>query len=54
MLSKLHTQDTFCSCILAQIENGNVREGPTYKVQNKLLKRYVTDGDKTYETSRIA
>ena len=25
-------------------------EGQLYKVQNKLLKRYVTDGDKTYET----
>ena len=50
MLSKLQIQDTFCSHILAQIEKGNIKEGQTYKIQNKLLKRYVTDGDKTYET----
>ena len=50
MLLKLQTQDTFSSHILAQIEKGNIKEGQTYKIQNKLLKRYVTDGDKTYET----
>ena len=50
MLLKLQIQDTFCSHILAQIEIGNIKEGQTYKIQNKLLKRYVTDGDKTYET----
>ena len=47
MLLKLQLQDTFCSHILAQIEKGNIKEGQTYKIQNKLLKRYVTDGDKT-------
>ena len=40
----------FCAHILAQIEKGNIIEGQVYKVQNKLLKRYVTDSDKTYET----
>ena len=50
MLSKLQLQDTFCSHILAQIERGNIKEGQTYKIQNKLLKRYVPDSDKTYET----
>ena len=50
MLSNLQLQDTFCSHILAQIEKGNIREGQTYIVQNKLLKRYVIDGDNTYET----
>ena len=50
MLSKLQSQDTFCSHIKTQIEKGNIKEGQTYKVQNNLLKRYVTDGDKTYET----
>ena len=48
MLLKLQTQDTFCSHIFAQIEKGNIKEGQTYKIQNKLLKMYVTDGDKTY------
>ena len=48
--SELQLKDMFCSNILAQIEKGNIIEGQIYKVQNKLLKRYVTDGDKTYET----
>ena len=50
MLSNLQLQDTFCSHIKTQIEKGNIKEGQTYKVQNNLLKRYVTDGDNTYET----
>ena len=50
MLLKLQLQDTFCSHILAQIEKGNIKEGQTYTIQNNLLKRYVTDGDKTYKT----
>ena len=50
MLSNLQLQDTFCSHILSQIEKGNIKEGQTYIVQNKLLKRYVSDGDKTYKT----
>ena len=49
-LSELQEQDTFCSNILVQIKKGNIKEGQTYIVQSKLLKRYVTDGDKTYET----
>ena len=49
-LSELQEQDTFCSNILVQIKKGNIKEGQTYKIQNNLLKRYVTDGDKTYET----
>ena len=32
-----------------QIEKGNVIKGQLYIIQNKLLKRYVTDGDNTYE-----
>ena len=50
MLSKLQLQDAFCTNILAQIEKGNITERQMYKVQNKLLKRYGVDGDKTYET----
>ena len=49
-LSELQEQDTFCSNILVQIKRENIKEGQTYKIQNNLLKRYVTDGDKTYET----
>ena len=50
ILSKLQSQDTFCSHILIQIEKGNIKEGQTYIVQNKILKRYVIDGNNTYET----
>ena len=50
MLSNLQLQDTFCSHIITQIEKGNIKEGQMYRMQNSLLKRYVTDGDKTYET----
>ena len=50
MLSDLQAQDTFCSHILTQIEKGNIKEGQIYLVQNKILKRYVIDGNNTYET----
>ena len=49
-LFELQQKDPFCANIFAQIEKGNIIEGQLYKVQNKLLKRYVTDDDKTYET----
>ena len=41
-LFELQQKDMFCANILAQIEKGNIIEGQLYKVQNKLLKRYVT------------
>ena len=50
MLSDLQAQDTFCSHILTQIEKGNIKEGHIYLIQNKILKRYVADGNNTYET----
>ena len=50
LLSSLQSQDMFCSHILTQIEKGNIKEGHIYVVQNKILKRYVTDGNNTYET----
>ena len=49
-LFKLQQKDIFCANILAQIGKGNIIEGQLYVIQNKLLKRYVTDGDNTYET----
>ena len=50
ILFELQQKDAFCINILAQIEKGNIIKGQVYKIQNKLLKRYMTDGDKTYET----
>ena len=35
---------------MAQIEKVNIIEGQMYKVQDKLLRRYVIDCDKTCET----
>ena len=50
ILSELQVKDTFCTNILAQIKKGNIIKGQIYTVQNKLLKWYMTDGDKTHET----
>ena len=50
VLSDLQLQDTFCSHILTQIKKGNIKDGQTYLVQNRILKRYVSDSNNTYET----
>ena len=50
MLFRLQHKDRFCVNILSQIEKGNIIEGQLYVIQEKLLKRYVVDGDNTYET----
>ena len=50
-LSKLQQKDIFCSNILNQIEKGNIIEGQLYIIKDKLLKRYVIDGNNTYETT---
>ena len=52
-LSKLQQKDIFCRNILNQIEKGNIKEGQLYTVKDKLLKRYVIDGNNTYETTVI-
>ena len=52
-LSKLQQKDMFCNNILNQIEKGNIIEGQLYVVKDKLLKRYVIDGNNTYETTVI-
>ena len=51
-LSKLQQKDMFCNNILNQIEKGNIIE-QLYVVKDKLLKRYVIDGNNTYETTVI-
>ena len=52
-LSKLQQKDIFCNNILRQIEKGNIIEGQLYIVKDKLLKRYVIDGNNTYEATVI-
>ena len=52
-LSSLQQEDVFCRNILSQIEKGNIVEGQLYLVRDKILKRYVIDGDNTYEITVI-
>ena len=49
-LFQMQQKDKFCVNILAQIEKGSIIEGQLYIIQDRLLKRYVVDGDNTYET----
>ena len=53
LLFKLQQKDTFCNIILTQIKKGNIIEGQMYMVKDKLLKRYVIDGNNTFETMVI-
>ena len=49
-MSKLQEKDIFCNNILKQIEKGNIKEGQLYVIKDNMLKRYVVDGNNTYET----
>ena len=53
ILAKLQQKDEFCKNILTQIEKGNIRDEHLYKMDNKLLKRFIMDGNNTYETTVI-
>ena len=50
ILHKLPQEDAFCKNILNQIEKGNITNGQLYLVKDKILKRYVLEGDNTYKT----
>ena len=52
-LQKLQHNDIFCKIVLNQIEKGNIQEGQLYIVKNNILKRYVIEGNSTYETTVI-
>ena len=52
-LSKLQQENVFCKNILSQIEKGNKVERQLYLIKDKILKRYIIDGDNTYETTVI-
>ena len=52
-LHKLQQKDVFCKNILNQIEKGNIVEGQLYLIKDKILKRYITDGENTYETTVV-
>ena len=46
-------EDAFCKNILNQIEKVNITNGQLYLVKDKILKRYVLEGDNTYETTVV-
>ena len=50
ILHRLQQEDAFCKNILNQIEKGNIIDGQLYLVEDKILKRYVLEGNNTYET----
>ena len=52
-MSRLQQEDAFSKNILSQIEKGNIVEGQLYLIRDKILKRYVIDGDNTYETTML-
>ena len=49
-LFRLQQKDRFYANILAQMEKGNIIKRQLYIIQDKLLKRYVVDGNNMYET----
>ena len=53
VLLKLQHNDVFCKNILNQIKKGNIPEGQLYIVRDNILKRYVLEGNNTYETTVI-
>ena len=53
MLAKLPQKDEFCKNILKQIEKGNIMNGQLYKIDNNILRRFIVDGNDTYETTVI-
>ena len=52
-LCGLQQEDVFCKNILSQIEKGNIVEGQLYLIKDNILKRYIIDGDNTYETTVV-
>ena len=53
MLTRLQQEDEFCKNTLKQIEKGNIVDGQLYKLEDKILKRFIVDGDDMYETTVI-
>ena len=53
VLTEFQQEDEFCKNILKQIEKGNIVDGQLYKIENNILKRFIIDGDDTYEITVI-
>ena len=52
-MQKLQQEDAFCKNILNQTEKGNITDGQLYLVKDNILKRYVLEGNNTYETTVV-
>ena len=53
VLQKLQQENEFCKNILNQIGKGNITDGQLYLVKDNILKRYVMEGNNTYETTVV-
>ena len=53
VLQKLQQEDVFCENILNQIGKGNITDRQLYLVKDNILKRYIIEGNKTYETTVV-
>ena len=53
MLIDLQQKDKFCKNILQQTEKGNLVDGQLYNIDDNVLKRFIMDGNDTYETTVI-
>ena len=53
VLQKLQHNEVFCKYILNQMKKSNIPEGQLYIVRDTILKRYVLEGNNTYETTVI-
>ena len=52
VLQKLQ-KDVFCKNTQNQIKKGNITDGQLYLVKDNILKRYVIEGNNTYETTVV-
>ena len=52
VLQKLQ-EDVFCKNILNQVRKGNITDRQLYLVKDNILKRYIMEGNNTYETTAV-
>ena len=50
ILHRLQQENVFCKNILNQVKKGNIIDRQLYLVRDKILKRYVLEGNNTYKT----
>ena len=53
VLQKLQQEDIFCKNNLSQIRKSNTIDGQLYLMKDNILKRYVMEGNNTYETTVV-